>query len=518
MTQYNFLKQESKIQPFTPTENKLTMENMELTERLSLITQSVGIGIWDWELNNNKICWDNGMFKLFGINNQSNRETIDVWHSLIHPDEKERVANEIKKAIAGEQKFDTQFRIVSANNEVKIIKSKAFVTYDNFNKPQSMMGINWDITENTNALEKLSKSETIFRKIVETSQEGVWLHDDNNKTVFVNPKFTRIFGYSAKEMEYKNINDLIHPSFHDLVKTKTESRTIGISDTYEILCVAKNGTQIWVQVSASPIWNENKKYAGSLAMLSDITARKINEFEREKITNDLIQRNKNMEQFSYIVSHNLRAPLANILGCAELIKHGHVSNEELANITNGIVTSAQQLDEVIKDLNQILQIKNPLIEKRETVNLNEIVREIKNTIYDTVSLDNVTLKTEFDEVDKINSIKRFIYSIFYNLIHNSIKYQNPLVKPVIEIKSEQMDKGIKLTFKDNGSGIDLDKEGDKIFGLYKRFHQNTEGKGIGLFMVKTQVETIGGNIQIASELNKGTQFTIELPIAEAYNN
>jgi sensor histidine kinase regulating citrate/malate metabolism len=81
-----------------------------------------------------------------------------------------------------------------------------------------------------------------------------------------------------------------------------------------------------------------------------------------------------------------------------------------------------------------------------------------------------------------------------------------------------MDKGIKLTFKDNGSGIDLDKEGDKIFGLYKRFHQNTEGKGIGLFMVKTQVETIGGNIQIASELNKGTQFTIELPIAEAYNN
>lgn len=512
MLKFKFQEKETTIIPFMSQKEDSVNTNLELVKRLSIVTQSVGVGIWDWELNTNKLCWDNGMRMLFGINNQNDIQGLDPWKSLIHPEEKDRVAQEIKNALAGEQKFDTQFRIIDVNGEVKTIKSKAFVTYDNSNNPQSMMGINWDITENAQATEKLRKSETLFRKIVETSQEGIWLHDDTNKTVFVNPKFTEIFGYTSDEMKNKNINELIHPSFHELVKSKTASRTNGLSDTYEILGITKTGKQIWVQLTASPILNDNQKYAGSLAMLSDITSRKNSEFEKDKITKDLIQRNKNMEQFSYIVSHNLRAPLANIMGCAELIKQGNISNDELANITDGIVSSAEQLDHVVKDLNQILQIKSPLIEKRETVHLHEIVKEIKKSIYDTLPLDNVIFHTEFNEIDCINSIKRFIYSIFYNLIHNSIKYKKPNVNPVIEIKSQQIDNGIKLTFKDNGSGIDLKKEGDKIFGLYKRFHQDIEGKGIGLFMVKTQVETIGGNIQIASELNKGTLFTIELPL------
>ena len=105
-----------------------------------------------------------------------------------------------------------------------------------------------------------------------------------------------------------------------------------------------------------------------------------------------------------------------------------------------------------------------------------------------------------------------MHSIFFNLIFNSIKYRQLDTTPVIKIKSELIEGKIKISFKDNGIGIDLTKYGDKIFGLYKRFHFHVEGKGIGLFMVKTQIETLGGTIGVESKQGEGTGFIIEFPL------
>ncbi|WP_299518447.1 ATP-binding protein, partial [uncultured Flavobacterium sp.] len=120
----------------------------------------------------------------------------------------------------------------------------------------------------------------------------------------------------------------------------------------------------------------------------------------------------------------------------------------------------------------------------------------------------VQLKIDFKEVDQFFSLKVYMHSIFYNLISNSIKYSMADVQTVIEISSK-IEKGkVILVFKDNGLGFDMTTKGNKVFGLYKRFHSHVEGKGVGLFMVKTQVEAIGGIITVASEVNKGTEFTI----------
>ena len=108
------------------------------------------------------------------------------------------------------------------------------------------------------------------------------------------------------------------------------------------------------------------------------------------------------------------------------------------------------------------------------------------------------------------SIKTYLHSIFYNLISNSLKYRQPDISPVIKISSQRLDGKIVLIFNDNGMDIDLKKNGHQVFGLYKRFHtESAEGKGMGLYMVKTQVESIGGKISIESAVNKGTTFTIE---------
>jgi signal transduction histidine kinase len=113
---------------------------------------------------------------------------------------------------------------------------------------------------------------------------------------------------------------------------------------------------------------------------------------------------------------------------------------------------------------------------------------------------------------EVNSIKSFIYSIFLNLISNSLKYRKENIQPAIEITSRQIGNKLLLHFKDNGLGIDLAAKGTDLFGLYKRFHSHVEGKGLGLFMVKTQIETMKGKITVNSELHEGTEFTIELPV------
>lgn len=147
---------------------------------------------------------------------------------------------------------------------------------------------------------------------------------------------------------------------------------------------------------------------------------------------------------------------------------------------------------------------------KENVVFEDLLGSIGVSIKNMIENEQVEIKSDFTEVGSMNTLKSYLYSIFYNLITNSIKYRRPGVAPIIEITSHKTANGIALTFKDNGMGIDLEKQGMQVFGLYKRFHTHAaEGKGMGLYMTKTQVETIGGKISIQSEVNKGTEFYIE---------
>lgn len=166
---------------------------------------------------------------------------------------------------------------------------------------------------------------------------------------------------------------------------------------------------------------------------------------------------------------------------------------------------------VIHDLNSILEAREMVDEKKETVYFNEILEGIKISVYNTSISKKVKFKCSFDEVDSIFTIRSYMYSVFYNLLSNSIKYRKPDLPLTIAVKSQRINDKIELRFKDNGKGIDLHKNASRLFGLYKRFDTTMEGKGMGLFMVKTQVEAVGGTITVKSRIGKGTEFIIQLP-------
>lgn len=276
---------------------------------------------------------------------------------------------------------------------------------------------------------------------------------------------------------------------------------------YEYPCHAPEQLR-WFSLSVVKFSSKEDMIVVSHENISD---RKLAEQEREKMTYDLIQRNKNMEQFSYMVSHNLRGPLTNILGLAEVLKLKNLNAEEVTKVTNGMYGAAVRLDEVIKDLNEILTIKNQNFTNKENVEFEFLVKDILLSIEKIVKEINITITTDFTAVSRMMSIKPYLYSVFYNLIYNSIKYRKTSGPLNISIRSELKDNKIKLYFRDNGLGIDVEKYGKSLFGMYKRFHLHTEGKGLGLFMVKTQVEVLGGSISVQSEVNHWTEFCIEFP-------
>src|SRR5215213_417157 len=232
--------------------------------------------------------------------------------------------------------------------------------------------------------------------------------------------------------------------------------------------------------------------------------------QKEKMTTDLIQRNKDLEQFTYIISHNLRAPVANIIGLSYRLQQTGLPDELRSQIGAGLSTSVSKLDEVIRDLNDILKIRQKVDESKQLINFTKFASDIQLSIEKMIENEKAVILWDFTQAEEIITIKSYLHSIFFNLISNSLKYRQPTVAPMIKITSQKIDGKIVLLFEDNGIGIDLSTAREHVFGLYKRFHTDrAEGKGMGLYMVKTQVESMGGKISISSEVNAGTQFRIE---------
>jgi signal transduction histidine kinase len=178
-----------------------------------------------------------------------------------------------------------------------------------------------------------------------------------------------------------------------------------------------------------------------------------------------------------------------------------------------ISKSVLTLDEVIKDLTQILSARSPIHEKIEDVNLPDIIKSVESNLEKQISKSSTTFLINIDENARhFKSINSYVQSILYNLISNAIKYSKENTHPIISIKAEKSNNAIILTVTDNGIGLNLDKVGPQLFGLYKKFTFHKEGRGLGLHMTKTQVESLGGTIEVISKEGIGTTFVIRIPV------
>jgi signal transduction histidine kinase len=228
---------------------------------------------------------------------------------------------------------------------------------------------------------------------------------------------------------------------------------------------------------------------------------------------ELIKHNNELRQFSFSVSHNLRAPVASLLGLLAMIDSKTITGENV-EIFKHIQSSTDRLDYIIKDLIKIIDIRQDIFQIRQKISLEQEFKSIHDILENEIYTHHVQFINDFSECEEIYSVKPMIHSILYNLISNSIKYRSLDQPPVIEITTHEDRDYFILTIKDNGVGIDLNTHKDNMFKLYRRFHQHTEGRGLGLYLVKLQSEALGGTVKVESELNKFTKFTLNIPKPE----
>ncbi len=229
----------------------------------------------------------------------------------------------------------------------------------------------------------------------------------------------------------------------------------------------------------------------------------------QKTLENLEKRNRDLDQFSHVISHNLRGPVANILGLGKVINLKNFSDPINIEVFDRLLKATENLDAIVKDLSIILQVQDNQSVPKETVEINSIIDSVKNSLRSEIENSKAEFSIE-NKKQEVQLVKPYFESITYNLISNAIKYRAPQRPPRVRIESFVKNNYFEFKISDNGKGIH-DNDLEKIFQPYKRLTFDGDGKGLGLYMVKTQVETMGGTIEVVSEEGKGSSFFVRIP-------
>lgn len=347
-------------------------------------------------------------------------------------------------------------------------------------------------------------------RLYEQNLAGVFNTNIEGRIRSCNVAFASILGYdSPEELVGRNINAM-YQSDKDCQDNTHQLLEEGRVRNFECALLRRDGKPVQLLINSYLLYDALLGEEICEGVIIDYTDTAQILLNLDHSNAQLIKRNRNLEQFTYVISHNLRAPLSNIIGITELLKD-HNSPEQSAQLINGLSTSIKTMDSIIKDISLTLQAKSQLNSEKEEVNFYHLMDEIIASINNLVIEQQVKINCTF-EVPSLLTIRGYLYSIFYNLTLNSIKYRKEEEPPVINVNSTVQDGQLQLIFEDNGKGIDMERHGHKLFGLYQRFDTGVDGKGMGLFMVKTQIEDLQGSIAVESELGKGTRMAIRLPL------
>lgn len=383
------------------------------------------------------------------------------------------------------------------------------LTRGNYFGKQIVIGTGWDITNRRQAEQAVRESELRFRTLQQASFGGIGLHDQGF-ILDCNQGLSDITGYAYEELVGRNGLELVAPEWRPFVMEKIKA---GYDRPYDVEGLKKDGTRY-----ALEIHGKNIPYHGRTIRVTefrDITERKKSEekiveqnVKLQALTEDLVRKNSQLEEFTQIVSHNLRSPVGNITTLLGFLENAGTDDERaeyLSLLKESSATTLQMLNEV----NEVLKIKQNRNIGRQHLKFAAVLQQVITLLNAKISQLSAGITADFSECPAIEYPAIYLESIMLNLLDNGLKYSHPDRRPEINFKTYRDRKGdILMEVRDNGLGINLSKYGHHIFKLRKTFHRHPESRGIGLFMIKNQIEAMGGEIKLESQENQGTTFFI----------
>lgn len=321
----------------------------------------------------------------------------------------------------------------------------------------------------------------------------------------INPAVSQTLGYTDAELYARPISSFIHEAdLKNTIETREQVYKNKPLLNFENRYLTKSGEIIWLSWTSMPVIEEKLVYA----IAKNITHTKKREEERDILLAKLTQINKELTVLSHKISHDLKSPLNNMMAIFNLIDTSKIDDSETLELINILQETSQNLRNTLNDSLDQLVVNENLHPHIETVNIPETLALVTASIKSLVLNSKATIATDFSAFDEINFNKGYLQSIFLNLLSNAIKYCQVASAPNIVISTKFNGGTKQLIFSDQGIGFDMEKVKDKVFGLYEKFHDNSDSSGIGLYLVYNHVNSLGGSISVNSKPNEGTTFTI----------
>lgn len=321
----------------------------------------------------------------------------------------------------------------------------------------------------------------------------------------VNPAFIKLMGYSQEELFARPISHFVHPD--DRANTAETRRPI-LEGTpllnFQNRYITKSGEIAWLTWTSIPVIEKKLIYA----IAKNITHLKKMEEERQFLIKDLTSVNSGLKQLTYTISHDLRSPVSNMISLFGFLDHSKIQDEDTLLYLDLLETATLELKDTLNG--QLDHLKDTLLlkSKLEPVNLKDVFDTTVDSIRSLIEDSKTTFVVDFSEVEILKVNNFYLHSIFLNLITNSIKYAQAGIPPVITIVSKKQTGSAQVLFSDNGIGFDMEKNKDRLFGLNQVFTNQSDSKGVGLYLVKNYMNNLNGNIEVTSQINVGSTFTL----------
>jgi len=435
------------------------------------------------------------------------------FQSITHPDDLDDDIDNVKKIVNGViDKYSIEKRYFNKNREIIWVDLKVTpLNFANYSSNElTAISIVEDITTRKLNEDIVKNSQKRVESLINTIDGIVWECDANTfEFNFISKKVESILGYTAEEwLSSKTFwKDHIYQEDKESVIDYCSDKTAENSDhDFEYRMVAKDGSIVWLRDIVNVISEDNKAISLRGIMIN-ITKNKEVQKDLNTSFNLVLEQNKRLLNFSYIVSHNLRSHTSNISSLVDLIEETKDNNEreELIGLLKSVSNS---LNDTMTNLNEVVNIQTNISLTTEKINLFTYITETLQVLTEQAKSNDVSINNNISKDLEINYNPAYLESILYNIISNAIRYCDKERKSFISIQLYQENDFKVLEISDNGIGIDLEKNKDKIFGMYKTFSDNEDSRGIGLFITKNQVDAMGGKITVESELNVGTTFKI----------
>lgn len=394
---------------------------------------------------------------------------------------------------------------------------------ENRNWSESDLAFTRSLCDILNLMTEQGKRREIEKKLLETERKISLITENSNDgfviiekgfLTYASPSYLEILGFTSDDLTNFTTFDIFHYIHKEDVKAVKEIvyKNLKEQNKYfkcQFRIRSKNGKYYWREDSACVLYDDDGNYSKYLIISRDISQMKSAEEKANKLFSLSKDLNAKLADFTHIVSHNIRSNTSNMTMLIDLIEDTEEFSEQ-KEYFKLLKQSNNKLSETISHLNDTIDLQFTSKKRKTEINIQTEINTILETFKEQIDFEKIKIELSITKDLTVYTIPTYFESIISNLISNAIKYKSPKRKLILKITARKEKRKTLITVEDNGIGIDLIKNKDKIFGMYKTFHNNSDAIGLGLFMIKNKVNVLGGSIKVESKINSGSLFKLVL--------